>query len=377
MRPVASVQQHVVRDLIETGIATAASRRIAIMAHEPIRVGIIGLGGNCRLRHVPGLRACSNVEIAGVCNRRRESTLAAAAEFGIPKTYDRWANLVADPEIDAVVIGTWPFLHCPITLAALEAGKHVLTEARMAMNATEARSMLAASRARPDLVCQIVPSPLGMRADRVVRQHIQAGYLGDLREVVVIGTNDALADRQAPLSWRQVSELSGLNMLTLGILHETLIRWVPDPVRVLAQVHAFTPDRLDPATGMWRRVGTPDSVQVLTVLEGGARAMYHVSGVTRFGPGNQIHLYGSEGTLKYELAPHDRLCGAQQGESELHEIAVPADQEYGWHVEEEFIAAIRKERQVEYTDFASGVRYMEFTEAVARSAASGTSESLG
>src|SRR5688572_2859248 len=131
------------------------------MSNDQIRVGIVGLGGNCRLRHVPGFRACLGVQIAAVCNRRRESTLAAAAEFNIPKIFDRWEDLVADPNLDAVLIGTWPYLHCPITLAALASGKHVLLEARMAMNAAEARAMLAASQARPELVCQIVPSPLG------------------------------------------------------------------------------------------------------------------------------------------------------------------------------------------------------------------------
>lgn len=346
------------------------------MADKLIRVGIIGLGGNCRLRHVPGLNACANVQITAVCNRRRESTLAAAAEFGIPKTYDRWADLVADPDLDAVLIGTWPYLHAPVTLAALEAGKHVLLEARMAMNAQEARQMLAASRACPQLICQIVPSPFGLRADRVMKQLIGAGYLGELREVVVIGTHDALADSQTLLSWRQVSAWSGMNMLTLGILHESLIRWVPNPVRVMAQTHAFTAKRVDPVTGNAVPVGTPDSVQVLTVLEGGARGIYHVSGVTRYGPGSQIHLYGSEGTLKYELAPHDQLVGAQRGATQLREIPVPPDLEYGWHVEEEFIASIRGQRPVEFANFATGVRYMEFTDAVFRSAASGKAVEL-
>jgi predicted dehydrogenase len=304
-----------------------------------------------------------------VCNRRRESTRAAAEEFNIPQTYDRWEDLVADPDLDAVLIGTWPYLHCPVTLAALEAGKHVLTEARMATTAAEAHAMLEASRAHQDLVCQIVPSPLGLRAERVVQRLIAAGYLGELREVVVSATNDVLAERLTPLMWRQIAKLSGVNMLTLGIVHETLIRWVPNPVRVLAQVHAFTPERLDATSGMMARVGTPDSVQVLTVLDGGARGLYHVSGVTRFGPGSQIELYGSEGTLKYELAPGDRLWGAQRGDRQLQEIPVPPEEEYGWHVEEEFIGAIRGECPVSFTDFDTGVRYMEFTEAVARSAA--------
>ena len=61
---------------------------------QTIRVGIIGLGANTRLRHVPGLRACRDVEIVAVCNRRPESTQAAAAEFNIPKTYVQWPKLV-------------------------------------------------------------------------------------------------------------------------------------------------------------------------------------------------------------------------------------------------------------------------------------------
>ncbi len=341
------------------------------MPNNLLRVGIIGLGGNCRARHVPGLRNCHRVEIAAVANRRQESTRQAAAEFGIPQTYDRWSDLIEDPQIDAVLIGTWPYLHKPITLAALAAGKHVLCEARMAMNAAEAREMLAASQQHPDLVCQLVPSPLGLRADRVMKRLLAEDYLGELREVVVLATNDLLADAHTSLAWRQVAELSGLNMLTLGIVHETLTRWVPDPVLVQAQVHAFTSHRPDPATGMAMRVGTPDSVQVLTVLEGGARGMYHVSGVTRHGPGSQIHLYGSEGTLRYELAPQDRLWGARRGDTQLEEIPALPEEAYGWRVEQEFIAAIRGEQRVGFTDFAAGVRYMQFTEAVARSAAAG------
>jgi predicted dehydrogenase len=346
------------------------------MAHDLLRVGIIGLGGNCRSRHIPGLRACGNVEVTAVCNRRPESTAAAAAEFEIANTYRHWQELIADPEIDAVLIGTWPYLHCPITLAALDAGKHVLTEARLAMNAAESHQMLAASRKHPQLICQVVPSPFGFRAHRVVLELLQSGFLGRLREVIVFAASDLLADAETPISWRQVSELSGLNMLTLGIVHETLMRWVPQPVRVQAQVMAFVGERLDPATGLRRRVGTPDSVQVLAALSGGAHALYHVSGVVRFGMGTQIHLYGSEGTLRYELAPQDRLFGACRGEPSLREIEVPPEKAMAWNVEADFVAAIRGERRIEFTDFATGVQYMEFTEAVARSAASGAAVSL-
>src|SRR6185295_4100191 len=97
-------------------------------------------------------------------------------------------------------------------------------------------------------------------------------------------------------------------MLTLGILHETLLRWAPPPIRVLAQVHAFVPTRIDPESGVRRPVGTPDSVQVLAVLEDGARAVYHVSGVAPYGPGAGVYLYGTRGMLHYDLSA-DRIWG--------------------------------------------------------------------
>jgi predicted dehydrogenase len=343
------------------------------MAHAPLRVGLIGAGANTRRRHIPGLRAVAGVELVAVCNRRPGSTAAAAAEFGIPRTFEHWRELVADPGIDAVVIGTWPYLHAPVTLAALEAGKHVLTEARMALNAAEAHAMLQAARRHPKLVAQVVPSPFGLRGDRVMRELIEGDYLGELREYQVTAFSDALADPAAPLSWRQDEALSGLNMLSLGILHETVLRWLPPPARVLAQAHAFIPSRVDAASGVRRLVGTPDSVQVLTALPGGARGTYHFSGVTPFGQATVVRLHGTRGVLEYDLAA-DRITGSRGGPPA--EIPVPAGKEGGWRVEAEFVEAIRTGAPVARTDFATGVSYMEFTEAVARSARDGVAVEL-
>src|SRR5437762_13284698 len=155
------------------------------MAEKIVRVGLIGAGANTRTRHIPGLRALPDVEIVAVCNRRPESTAAVAREFGIPRVAERWQDVIADHDIGAVVIGTWPYLHCPITLAALEAGKHVLTEARLSLNAAEAHRMLAASRKYSNLVTQVVPSPYGLKGHDVMAELLGAGYLGDLREVFV------------------------------------------------------------------------------------------------------------------------------------------------------------------------------------------------
>jgi len=350
------------------------------MAQRILRIGLIGAGANTRLRHIPGLREIAEVEIAAVCNRRPTSTEATAREFGIPRTYHHWPDVVGDPQIDAIVIGTWPYLHCPITVAALRAGKHVLTEARLSMNAAEAHQMLAASRAKPELVAQVVPSPYGLKGHDVVLDLLQKGYIGELREVQVFALTAALADPAAPLSWRQDLALSGFNMLQLGILHETLLRWTPPPLRVLAQAHAFIPSRIDPESGVRRQVGTPDSVQVLAILENGARAVYHLSGVTAFGQGMSIRLYGSDGVLHYDLT-QDRLFGATRGSGpaatqDLAEIPIPPQQARSWQVEAEFVNAIRTGEPVRLTDFSTGVAYMEFTEAVDRSARTGEAVEL-
>lgn len=347
------------------------------MAEKQIRIGIVGAGANTRLRHIPGLREVSGVEIVGVVNRTAASTERVAHEFAISKTFPTWQELVASPDIDAVVIGTWPNLHCEVTCAALAAGKHVLCEARMSRNLAEAKQMLAASQARPDLIAQIVPSPFGLASGPFVESMIRDHYLGDLREVVVLGANDQFWDYSKPLHWRQDAELSGKNILAMGILHETLMRWVPEPVQVIAQAELFEPTRPLPAENRFAPVTVPDCVQVLAELRGGARVIYHMSGTVLFGPGIQIHLYGSRGTVKIQFADGKEIvnCG-RAGDSGLQQLDMPAEEQGRWQVEADFIAAIRGERQVTLTDFKTGVEYMEFTEAVSLSIERGAAVAL-
>jgi predicted dehydrogenase len=240
--------------------------------------------------------------------------------------------------------------------------------------------MLRAAEQRPALVAQVVPSPFGLKGHRVMRELIDGGFLGTLREVRVHAFGPALADPDVPLSWRQDALLSGYNMLALGIVHETLLRWAPPPVRVLAQAHAHIPTRIVPQGGVRRPVGTPDSVQVLAVLENDARATYHLSAVTPFGEAMGILLYGTEGTIHYDLHA-DRIRAAGRAfdspvGAPLRDVPIPAEKAGGWAVEADFIAAIRAGRPIEFTTFETGVAYMEFTEAVARSAETGAAVDL-
>ena len=209
------------------------------------------------------------------------------------------------------MIGAWPYLHCPVTLAALDAGKHVLTEARMAMNAREAQRMCDRSLESPRLTAMVVPSPYGLTGDAYMRSLIASGWLGTLREVHVHGLNDQLADQETPLGWRQMTRYSGFNMLTLGILYETVLRWVAPANRVLAYASKMIPHRFDPEQGKKVKVGTPDSVQVLTTQEDGSCGVYRLSGVVWHDNAMAIALYGSEGTLIYDLL-RDEIRGARR-----------------------------------------------------------------
>jgi predicted dehydrogenase len=333
-------------------------------------VGIIGAGANTRFRHIPGFRGISGVEIVGVVNRTAESSSKAARDCGIPKVYASWQAVIEDPAVDAVCIGTWPNMHCEITCAALNAGKHVLVEARMARNAAEAHEMFAASLANPGLIAQIVPSPFGLIQNSFIKSLEEHAFIGKLREVVVIGSDSTYWDYTEYLHWRQDAKISGLNVLTLGILHETVSRWIPATTRVFAQTTCFEKQRpLANSQGLVD-VTVADSVQIVTQIEGGARGIYHFSGITLFGPGKQIHLYGSRGTIKYVINPKEEvLYTGRPGDADLKRVDIPESQRGGWRVEAEFIAAVRGHDKIQHTTFASGVRYMEFTEAVARSAA--------
>jgi predicted dehydrogenase len=332
------------------------------VARDAIRIGIVGAGGNTRDRHIPNLQAIDGVELVGVANRSMASSEAVVREFGIGRAYDNWRELVSDDRIDAIVIGTWPNMHCPVTVAALEAGKHVLCEARMAMDAAEAHTMHAAARLRPDLVTQLVPAPLTFRVDRKVGELIADGYLGDLLAVDA-RVGGGFIDRDAPVSWRHDVDLSGRNTMFLGVLYECLMRWVGHATKVAAMGSTFASGRRD-AGGLLQAIQIPDHLEVVAELARGAQAHLHVSEVTGHRSGAEIYLFGSEGTLRF--ADGD-LQGGRRGDEALGSIEIAPSEEGGWRVEQDFIEAIRGERAVELTRFEDGVRYMEFTEAVDRS----------
>ena len=99
-------------------------------------------------------------------------------------------------------------MHCRTTVAALEEDKHVMCEARMAMNAQEAHAMRDASREKPHLVAQIVPSPMTLGQDKGITRLIAEGFLGDVL-VIEVRSGGLFIEPDASLHWRENFDLSG------------------------------------------------------------------------------------------------------------------------------------------------------------------------
>lgn len=342
------------------------------MTTQSLRVGVIGAGANTRTKHIPGLQAIDGVEVVKVCNRSQESGQRVADELSIPQVVTDWRDVIHDTTIDAIVIGTWPYMHKMLTIAALEADKHVMCEARMAMNAAEAREMYEVARRRPHLTAQIVPSPFSLRVDKTIQRLLAEGWLGDVLAVEVRAGNDFVEQNGAPLHWRHDKDLSGQNIMSMGIWYEALMRWVGVATRVTATGKTFVNTRTD-----WegRRVGVriPDHIDILADLACGAQAHIQVSSVTGLAGPPSATLYGSKGTLRFT---ENKLYGGKRGDSGLSEIEIPLSEAGAWRVEEEFVNAIRGLEPITHTDFLTGVKYMEFTEAVNISLAKGRGVAL-
>jgi predicted dehydrogenase len=120
---------------------------------EPLRIGILGAARIAPMALVRPARSVPEAAVAAVAARDEARARRFAARHGVPRVHRGYAELLADPEIDAVYNPLPNALHCEWTIRALEAGKHVLCEKPLAANADEARRMAeAASRAGRVLV---------------------------------------------------------------------------------------------------------------------------------------------------------------------------------------------------------------------------------
>lgn len=323
-----------------------------------IRIGFVGAGGIVRTRHLPNLKPLPGMELVAVCNQRRETAQTIAKDFGIAEVLDDWKQLIARPDLDVIWIGTPPHMHAELTIAALNAGKHVFCQARMAMNLAQAREMFAAANAHPKQVTMLCPPPHGMRGAPVVRRLLKDNAIGKPLHFRLQAFNDAWVNPATPAHWRQKIELSGQNIMSVGIYAEVIANWLGHPLELHAQRQVFHADR------QGYKVQIPDWIAITGRWPNDLLGTLEWSGVAQAAEHEKLSIYGTAGTIVYDFT-EDKLFVALNGEKSLHERPIRADEQGNWTVERDFIDAVRNGGKPE-PSFETGVKYMEFLDTVSK-----------
>ncbi|MHC4675861.1 MAG: Gfo/Idh/MocA family protein, partial [Planctomycetota bacterium] len=323
-------------------------------------------------RHMPGLQKIDGVQVVAVCNKRVESTRQFAEEYNISRTAYEWREIVEMDDVDIIWIGTTPYMHCEITLAALEAGKHVFCQSRMCMNLDEARQMVAAGDNYPHQVVRFCPPPVGLAGDRTMQRLLkEEKFVGEIRQVFLTSAAGVLLDPDAELGWRLQVEQSGQNVLTMGIYFEVLDRWLGPASAITAVNRSWTKTRIHPETQQPAPVELPESVNIVAELANGAIGVYLFNGISSHAPSDHLAIWGTEGTLVYDFnmdGINERIEGARRNEEGMKEIPITDQEKREWSVEADFIQAVRTGQcDPLLPDLQAGLRYMMLTDAVHRS----------
>jgi len=202
-------------------------------------------------------------------------------------------------------------------------------------------------------------------ADRTIQRLLRDQSVGELRSVRAFWSPGP-RDPEQRLHWRHQRELSGNNVMALGIVYEAMARWLGQAVSVQATSHVFDPNKIAD-DGSLVTSSIPDHLALSAEFPGPVFATLEMS-VHAAHEATSVLFFGTGGAIRLKPGPPIELASGAGGFKPVEQRSGEAQD---WRVEEEFIAAIRGEGEVHLTDFASGAAYMAFTDAVWESAQSG------
>ena len=205
-----------------------------------VRVGVIGVGLIGQLAHIPAYIEVG-AEIVGIADVVESRLKKVAKQFSIPKIYTNYKDLLANPDIDTVSICTPNYLHAQMTIDALNAGKAVLCEKPMAMNAKEAKSMFETSQKTGKLLMMGFNNRFRGDAQKL-KQFIDEGKLGKIYYAKI----GYMRRRGTPKGWFTVKKESGGGpVIDIGVHVIDLTRYLmgnPKPVSVSASTYKYFPE---------------------------------------------------------------------------------------------------------------------------------------
>ncbi|HYN07979.1 MAG TPA: Gfo/Idh/MocA family oxidoreductase [Vicinamibacterales bacterium] len=332
---------------------------------KKVRWGVLGVARIATAHVIPAMQEGEWSTIAAIASRDAAKARDAAAALGVPKAYGSYEALLNDPDIEAIYNPLPNHLHLPWSIRALEAGKHVLCEKPIGLNAGEARELLAA-RDRADRLVQeafmVHTHPQWLRAREMVRQ----GRIGELRS---IAGYFSYFNRDAA-NIRNIPDFGGGALMDIGcyLIHTSRMIFESDPRRVMALIDRDPDMKIDRMTSILMEFDRGHSIGTCS---------------TQVAAYQRMHLIGTEGRIEIEIpfnAPADRPCrvfvddGTDLSGAGIETIAIDQCNQYTIQGDL-FSRAVRENRPAPYP-LEDTIANMTVMESVLRSAEKGRAESV-
>lgn len=313
-----------------------------------IRVGIIGSGGIAQACHMPAYQALAGVELHAVADINPQAARAAAEKFSVPHVFTDYRDLVAMPEIDVVSVCTPNAFHKGPTIAALKAGKHVLVEKPIAVNAAEGRAMLRAAK-RAGKLLMVGLNNRFAATTQALKRAIDGGALGEIYFAEAVATR-----RRGIPGWGGFTEKDksgggalvdiGVHILDLSLY----LMGYPKPASVSGVVAAKFGPRTDlpRVEGGWawdpKNFSVDDFGVGFVRFENGASLVLKASWAGNIGdPAFNCTLWGTEGGCRSD--PIGIFTQAHGSLIDITPVELPRVKSH-WVEVERFIEAVRKGR---------------------------------
>jgi predicted dehydrogenase len=355
-----------------------------------VRVAVLGAGAWARHAHLPGYKRDPRCQIVAIADPNRALAGQAAADFDIPVVGHDHRDIVGRDDVDMVDVCTPSATHFELSMAALEAGKHVLCEKPVAYDyrgTLEAAALARSKKLKTRLGFTFRFSP----AMQYMKSLINEGFIGEPFIFNGYEQNSQWLDPLTPL--RQVDPDADQSVLQVSSLEGygapiiDLAMWFTgSPFRqVVGTMRNFIPERMVRATGRMMRMNIDDGDIFLGEFANGALGSVQTSFVTVGNyPGIEARIYGSEGALLCRLVEENGICevlrAAKKDAVEFGELTVPerfyppgGNARESWrtlfyaNLISSFITEIQSGDEHNEADFTDGARVQEVINAVERS----------
>jgi predicted dehydrogenase len=184
-------------------------------AKPPVRIAIVGAGKVSDYHHVPGIRLDSRAELVAACDADPKLLEARRGDWKIDKVTTNFDAILNDPNVDAIVIATPNFTHCEMAVKAARAGKHVMCEKPLALNAGQVRQMYEAAR-DAGVVHMTAFTYRFAPSMRYLRHLLKSGALGEPRH---FRSQRFLDWPETSWAWRQYKDKAGAGDLFDMTIH--------------------------------------------------------------------------------------------------------------------------------------------------------------